>query len=154
MRIVVNLIIYLILIAPLGAFAVEPDEILADEELEFRARQISQNLRCLVCQNETIDESNAPLAKDLRILVREQLIKGLSDSEIYQFVTDRYGEFVLLRPQINGSNLIIYLAGPIMLILALLSAVIYVRRQQIITNKDQPLTESEKQKLNEMMRLD
>lgn len=154
MRIVVNLVIYFILIAPLGALAVEPDEILADEELEFRARQISQNLRCLVCQNETIDESNAPLAKDLRVIVREQLNQGLSDSEIYQFITDRYGEFVLLKPQINGSNLIIYLAGPMMLVLALLSAVIYVRRRQNTTNNDQPLTENEKQRLNELMRSD
>ncbi len=113
-----------------AVLAVEPDEILLDPELEQRAREISKNLRCLVCQNESIDESHAPLAGDIRILVREQLAAGNSDSEVYQYVTDRYGEFVLLKPLASGSNLIIYFAGPTLLCFALAVAGVYVVRQQ------------------------
>lgn len=134
------------------AFAVEPQEVLEDAELEGRARAISQNLRCLVCQNESIDESNAPLAADLRVLVREQLVKGLSDNEIYQYVTDRYGEFVLLRPDASGSNLVIYLAGPILLLLSLFGAATYVfKRQASRPTKQSPLSEEEQQLVNKLI---
>ena len=86
------------------AYAVQPDEILSDAKLEQRARDLSMGFRCLVCQNQSIDESDAPLAKDLRILIREHLIKGDSDAEIRDFVVARYGEFVLLKPRLTAQH--------------------------------------------------
>ena len=84
--------------------SVEPDEILQDQKQEFRARNISKNIRCMVCQNESIDESSAPLAKDLRILIRSKIKEGKKDEEIYKFLTDRYGDFILLRPPFKLST--------------------------------------------------
>jgi cytochrome c-type biogenesis protein CcmH len=104
--------------------AVEPDEILSDPALEARARHISEGLRCLVCQNQSIDDSNAPLARDLRLLVRERLEKGDSDAQVMQFIEDRYGEFVLLRPPFNLETLLLWLAP----LLVLLSAVVVALR--------------------------
>jgi cytochrome c-type biogenesis protein CcmH len=98
------------------AFAVEPDEILKDPSLEARARDISSGLRCLVCQNQSIDDSHAPLARDLRLLVRERLKAGDTDAQVMQFVEDRYGEFVLLRPPFELSTLLLWLA-PILVLL-------------------------------------
>jgi len=109
------------------ALAVEPDEILADPALEERARDLSQGLRCLVCRNEHIDASDADLARDLRLLVRERLVAGDTDEQVLEFVVDRYGEFVLLNPPATGSTLILWLAGPGMLLLAGGAAVIYLR---------------------------
>ena len=83
-----------------NCFAVEPDEILQNQKQELRARDISKNIRCMICQNQSIDESASPLAKDLRILVRNKLTEGLTDKEIYKFLTDRYGDFILLKPPI------------------------------------------------------
>ena len=80
------------------SFSVEPDEILKNQNLELRARNISKNIRCMVCQNQSIDDSFAPLAKDLRILIRDKIIKGYTDEEIYTYLTDRYGDFILLKP--------------------------------------------------------
>ena len=138
-----------------AAHAVEPDEILQDPELENRARAISQNLRCLVCQNETIDESSAPLAADLRQVVREQLVSGLSDEDIYLYLTDRYGEFVLLKPRLSGSNFILYLAGPALLIFALAGATAYVKRRRASRAEAQmPLTEDEQRRLERLLRPD
>ncbi len=96
--------------------AVEPDEILPDAALEARARAISAGLRCLVCQNQSIDDSNAPLARDLRLLVRERLKAGDSDAQVMQFVEDRYGEFVLLRPALNAHTVLLWLAPLIVLL--------------------------------------
>ncbi|RMD49780.1 MAG: cytochrome c-type biogenesis protein CcmH, partial [Alphaproteobacteria bacterium] len=101
---------------PGAAWAVEPDEMLADPALEARARAISKQLRCLVCRNESIDESNAKLARDLRLLVRERLKAGDSDEEVIAYIVDRYGEFVLLKPRARGVNLLLWLAGPLMLL--------------------------------------
>ena len=81
-----------------SSFTVEPDEILQNQKQELRARSISKNIRCMICQNQSIDESASPLAKDLRILVRNKLTEGLTDKEIYKFLTDRYGDFILLKP--------------------------------------------------------
>ena len=96
--------------------AVEPDEILKDQALEKRARDISHELRCLVCQNQSIDDSNAPLAKDLRILVRKRLMAGDSDTQVIDFIVARYGEFVLLRPRFAPHTLILWLAPPLLLL--------------------------------------
>ena len=84
-----------------SSYAVEPDEILIDKKQEIMARNISKNIRCMVCQNQSIDESNAPLAKDLRILIRNKIQQGKTDKEIYKFLTDRYGDFILLKPPIK-----------------------------------------------------
>lgn len=86
-------------------FAVEPDEILQDQKQELRARDISKNIRCMICQNQSIDESNAPLARDLRILIRNKIKEGNSNEEIYIFLTDRYGDFILLKPPFKLSTL-------------------------------------------------
>ncbi len=110
------LILLMFLAAP--AWAVLPDEVLDDPGLEERARDLSQGLRCLVCRNESIDESNADLARDLRLLVRERLVAGDSDEEVIDFIVDRYGEYVLLKPTITGANWVLWLAGPAMLLLA------------------------------------
>ena len=96
--------------------AVEPDEVLDDPVLEERAREISQHLRCVVCQNQSIDDSSAPLARDLRIIIRERLVAGDSNDEAIQFVTDRYGDFVLLRPPFQGDTYILWFA-PFLIIL-------------------------------------
>jgi len=91
-----------------NSYTVEPDEILQDQEQESRAREISKNIRCMVCQNQSIDESNAPLAKDLRILIRNKIKKGNKDDEIYKFLTDRYGDFILLQPPLKLSTLALW----------------------------------------------
>lgn len=142
------LLVLLLLAAP--AFAVQPDEMLDDPGLESRAREISSGLRCLVCRNESIDESNADLARDLRLLVRERIEAGDSDQEVVDFITDRYGEYVLLRPRADGANLILWLAGPAMLVLGLLVAAIGLRRRPAVPAED--LTEAERTRLSELTR--
>ena len=92
----------------INCYSVEPEEILQDQKQEFRARTISKNIRCMVCQNQSIDESNAPLAKDLRILIRNKIKKGNKDEEIYKFLTDRYGDFILLKPPLKLSTLALW----------------------------------------------
>jgi len=88
--------------------AVEPDEILKNSDQELRARNISKNIRCMVCQNQSIDESNAPLARDLRILIRDKIKEGSSDEKIYKFLTERYGDFILLKPPFKLSTLVLW----------------------------------------------
>jgi len=91
-----------------NSLAVEPDEILHDQKQELRARNISKNIRCMICQNQSIDESNAPLAKDLRILIRNKIKDGDKDEEIYKFLTDRYGDFILLKPPLKLTTLALW----------------------------------------------
>ena len=91
-----------------ATFAVEPEEILKDKNQEFRARNISQNIRCMICQNQSIDESDAPLAKDLRILIRNKIKEGKQDKEIYNFLTERYGDFILLKPLVKLNTLALW----------------------------------------------
>lgn len=107
--------------------AVQPDEVLEDPVLEERARGISAGLRCLVCRNESIDESNADLARDLRLLVRERLVGGDTDDETLAYIVARYGEYVLLRPTFNGSTIALWLAGPLLLLAGLGLSLTYVR---------------------------
>ena len=102
-----------------SSHTVEPDEILKNPKYELRARNISKNIRCMVCQNQSIDESNAPLAKDLRILIRDKIKEGNKDEEIYKFLTDRYGNFILLKPPLNSKNLILWFLPFIFLILGI-----------------------------------
>ena len=92
-----------------NSYAVEPNEVLENQKQEFRARNISKNIRCMICQNQSIDESNAPLAKDLRILIRNKIKDGKKDEEIYKFLTDRYGDFILLKPPFKLNTLALWL---------------------------------------------
>ncbi len=135
------------------ALAVQPDEILDDPVLEDRAREISEGLRCLVCRNESIDESNADLARDMRILVRERLALGDTDAEVVAFLVDRYGEYVLLQPTVTGSNLILWIAGPAMLLVGGGGAALYLRRRAAATPSDAAgLSEVEKTRLAELLK--
>lgn len=119
--------ILLLLAAPV--WAVQPDEMLDDPVLEERAREISAGLRCPVCRNESIDDSSAPISRDLRLMVRERLVAGDSDVEVVDFVVARYGEFVLLRPDTRGWNMLLWLSAPILLIAGLAIAFVAVRRR-------------------------
>ena len=101
------------------SYAVEPEEILKNPKYELRARNISKNVRCMVCQNQSIDESSAHLAKDLRILIRDKIKEGKKDEEIYKFLTDRYGDFILLKPPLNSKNLILWLLPFVFFILGI-----------------------------------
>ena len=134
-------------------FAVEPNEIIADEGLEARARVISKGLRCPVCQNESIDESSASLAADLRLLVRERLIAGDSDEEVFDFVVRRYGEFVLLAPSTSGANIVLWIAAPAMLWIGLMFGIFFIRsRSKFAGHKqDRPLDSSEKAELEKIL---
>ncbi len=147
-----RLILGLVLLAtPLAA--VEPDEVLSDPVLEQRARELSKGLRCLVCRNESIDESNASLAKDLRLLVRERLVAGDSDPEAVDFIVERYGEFVLLKPTTGGANWILWGAGPLMLLLAGLTGAFYVRgRSSAAAPQDEGLSAEEVAALNDILK--
>lgn len=141
------------LLAP-AAHAVQPDEILPDPTLEARARALSQNLRCLVCRNENIDDSNAPLARDLRILLRERLTAGDTDDQAVAYLVDRYGEYVLLKPTTHGANLILWIAGPAMLI-AGIGIAVYANsrryRRGVLPPSPEVLSEQEKKRLDELM---
>ena len=134
------------------AAAVEPDEMLADPQLEARARTISQELRCLVCQNQSIDDSNAALAKDLRLIVRERLRAGDNDAAVLAFVEARYGEFVLLRPKLNAHTLLLWLA-PLLLLVATLS-VVWRRSRGGAAGVEAlaPLSPAEQRRLDELVK--
>ncbi|MBV7392772.1 cytochrome c-type biogenesis protein [Mameliella sediminis] len=138
------------------AGAVQPDEVLEDPALEARARDISAGLRCLVCQNESIDESNASLARDLRLLVRERLLAGDTDKEVVAFIVDRYGEFVLLRPTTGGWNWLLWASGPGLFVLALGLGVAYVRRRSAAGTgeADTGLSVDEQKRLDELLKGD
>ena len=137
---------------PAGGWAVQPDEILPDPVLESRARHISAELRCLVCQNQSIDDSNAPLARDLRLLVRERLKSGDSDAQVRDFVVARYGTFVLLRPPLTPGTLLLWITP-----LLLLGATGYIvwahlrRVGQAPVAPSQPLTADEKARLDRLL---
>ncbi len=134
-----------------AAKAVQPDEVLQDPALEARARDISAGLRCLVCQNQSIDDSDAPLAKDLRVLVRERLKAGDSDQQIEDFVVARYGEFVLLKPRFEPHTLLLWLATPAVLLVALLIVVLAYRRRSAAASPTAELSEAEERKLKSLL---
>src|SRR4051794_27159541 len=133
------------------AFAVQPDEILPDAKLEARARDLSRELRCMVCQNQSIDDSDAPLARDLRLLVRERLTAGDSDQQVLDFLTDRYGQFVLLKPRFGWDTAILWFAPAAVLLLGGLAIVMALRRRNDLSvAATPPLTEDETRRLNEL----
>jgi cytochrome c-type biogenesis protein CcmH len=130
-------------------FAVQPDEMLADPALEARAREISRDIRCPVCQGETIDDSNAPISRDLRLIIRERLVSGDTDAEVVDYIVARYGEFVLYNPRLTGSNLILWLAGPVLLLAGIGVAVASQRRRVV---SEVALTEAEEDRLKEILK--
>lgn len=143
------LLLILALFRATSSHAVEPGEMLDDPALEARAREISKDLRCLVCRNENIDSSNAGIAHDLRILVRERLVAGDSDAQVVAHIVDRYGEYVLLRPARSWSNLALWASGPVLFLTGLGIALIFVRRRKSVA--PQSLSESEQQRLREIL---
>ncbi len=145
------ILIFALIASPM--FAVQPDEVLEDPVLEQRARDLSTGLRCLVCRNESIDESNAELARDLRLLLRERLVAGDTDEEAVDFIVDRYGEYVLLKPTVTGANLMLWLAGPIMLLIAAVIGWSFLRNrsQAVGTEVKDSLSEAEKERLRQIL---
>jgi len=121
------------LLSPTAALAVQPDEILKDPALEARARNLSQELRCMVCQNQSIDDSEAPLARDLRLLVRERLTKGDNDRQVLDFLVARYGEFVLLKPPLQLQTLLLWSAAPVVLLCGAIALVVAARRRRTVS---------------------
>ena len=146
----VPLVLALVLLLATPVIAVQPGEMLEDPAKEARARELSKELRCLVCRNENIDESNAELARDLRLLVRERIVAGDTDDEVIAFVVERYGEFVLLNPPATGSTLILWFAGPAMLLGALAIAGGYLRRRRPEAAPE-ALSDAEKSRLEKIL---
>jgi cytochrome c-type biogenesis protein CcmH len=128
-RLVALVAVLLALMAPMAALAVNPSEMLKDPALEARARAISSELRCLVCQNESIDDSNAKLAHDLRVLVRQRLVAGDTNAQVKQYIVDRYGEFVLLRPVFAIHTLVLWFAAPAVLLIGAIAIIFGARRK-------------------------
>ncbi len=146
----------MVMLAPQPALAVNPDEMLKDPKLEERAREISAELRCLVCQNQSIDDSDAPLARDLRILVRERITKGDTNTEAKEFLVSRYGEFVLLKPTFTSKNWFLWLFGPLVLIAGLMVVHrLYGKNKQMrakaVANNSVELSEEEQAKLKKIL---
>ena len=139
-------LVLMLLATPLAA--VQPDEMLTDPALEARARAISAELRCPVCRNESIDESNAPVARDLRLMVRERLVAGDTDAQVIAAVVDRFGEFSLLKPEASGANLILWLA-PVGLLVAGLAVGLAAQRRKVAVVET--LTKAEQARLSEIL---
>jgi cytochrome c-type biogenesis protein CcmH len=138
---------------PLAAAAIEPDEVLADPQQEARAREITRELRCVVCRSESIDESHAEIARDLRLLVRERITAGDSNAEVLDFVVDRYGEYVLFRPPMTARNAVLWLSGPVFLLLGGGLAFAFVRsRARAGAPGQPPLTREEADRLEGLLR--
>jgi cytochrome c-type biogenesis protein CcmH len=149
MKHIFALVLALLLAVP--AFAVQPDEILPDPALEARARELSKLLRCPVCQGENIDDSNADISRDLRLLVRERLLAGDSNDAVIDYVVDRYGEFVLFEPRATGANLLLWLAGPLMLMGGAGVAFVWLRARRQARAPD-ALTPEEEARLREILK--
>ena len=141
-----------------AAYAVQPDEIMSDPVKESRARDLSRELRCMVCQNQSIDDSDAPLARDLRVLVRERLVAGDSDAEVLDFLTARYGDFVLLKPRLTAHTLLLWLLPPLALVGGGLALWFYSRRRANAGSPTDPsllhLTEEEEARLQHLLAAD
>ena len=146
-----TLVLIAALASPSFAFAVEPGEMLQDAALEQRARVLSRELRCMVCQNQSIDDSDAPLARDLRVLVRERLQQGDSDDQVRNFLVARYGEFVLLKPRLAGNTLLLWVTPFGVLILLGLGFYFALRRRVAPSVEAAALTEEERRKLAEII---
>ncbi len=150
------LVLLIALLSSMPSWAVQPDEVLSDPALEARARAISKELRCMVCQNESIDDSEAPLAHDLRVLVRERLKAGDSDQQIINFLVARYGEFVLLRPPLSWHTVALWGTPPALVLLGIIMVVVVERRRRAASGQVSPpsLTVAEEARLAEILRGD
>jgi cytochrome c-type biogenesis protein CcmH len=137
----------LFVLAAHPALAVQPDEMLKDPALEARARTLSRELRCMVCQNQSIDDSEAPLARDLRLLVRERLTKGDSDKQVLDFLVARYGQFVLLKPPFEPQTILLWSVSPAILVLGGLALFVVFRRRQNAVSPEPALTADERRKI-------
>ena len=155
MRLLCLIIVLLTFAAAPCAIAVEPDEVLSDAALEARARALSKELRCMVCQNQSIDDSEAPLARDLRILVRERLQAGDSDRQVIDFLVARYGEFVLLRPRFSWHTAVLWLGPAAMLLIGGCAVLVLVRRYRTnsaaAADGQQGLTAAERARLSDIL---
>jgi cytochrome c-type biogenesis protein CcmH len=147
MRRLVLIALLLATFAPAAAVAVTPDEMLKDPALEARARNISKELRCMVCQNQSIDDSEASLAHDLRVLVRERLKAGDSDSQVLNYLVARYGEFVLLKPPFELSTLLLWGLPPLALLAGLVGVVAALRRRRAVATEPEALSAEEQRRL-------
>jgi cytochrome c-type biogenesis protein CcmH len=136
------------------SFAVQPDEMLKDAALEARARTLSSELRCLVCQNQSIDDSEAPLARDLRLLVRERLTQGDSDKQVLEFLVSRYGQFVLLRPRLEFETILLWGLPPAALIAGAIGLFMAMRRRNKLAVETAPLSREEQQRLSSLVHHD
>jgi len=147
-----SLLVVTLLLAALPALAVEPGEQLKDPTLEARARTISAGLRCLVCQNETIDESNAGLAHDIRVLLRERLTAGDSDAQAVKAIVDRYGDFVLLNPPVRPATYILWFGPAGILLAGLAGGAVWLRRRPYTAGSAAPLSPDERSRLDAILR--
>jgi cytochrome c-type biogenesis protein CcmH len=149
----VAIVVFIVLQFATAAVAVQPDEMLAEPKLEARARALSRELRCMVCQNQSIDDSEAPLARDLRILVRERLQAGDSDAQVFDFLTARYGEFVLLKPPLTWHTALLWLAPAGVLMLGMVTLIMARRRRTAgSTGAAEPaLTATEEERLGRLL---
>jgi cytochrome c-type biogenesis protein CcmH len=143
--------LFFVLVAAPNVWAVQPDEILPDRALETRARVLSRELRCMVCQNQSIDDSDAPLARDLRILVRERLKAGDSDRQVLDFLVARYGEFVLLKPRLTWRTALLWLAPILILIAGLIAIGAALRRRRAVPAGVAPLAREEERRLEQIL---
>jgi cytochrome c-type biogenesis protein CcmH len=134
-----------------AAYAVQPDEIMSDPVNESRARDLSRELRCMVCQNQSIDDSEAPLARDLRLLVRERIAAGDSDAQVINFLVERYGEFVLLKPRLNPHTLLLWLLPPLALAGGGLALWVHGRRRAKSAMAQDQLTAEEEARLEQLI---
>jgi len=148
-----RLVIALVLaaIASNSSLAVQPEEMLKDPKLEARARELSRELRCMVCQNQSIDESEAPLARDLRLLVRERLTKGDTDQQVLDFLVVRYGEFVLLKPPLESRTIILWALPPVALLAGAVGLVFAMRRRRTVQLEPATLSTEERRKLSTLV---
>jgi cytochrome c-type biogenesis protein CcmH len=146
-----TLVLLLAVTASFASWAVEPTEMLADPALEARARMLSKELRCMVCQNESIDDSGAPLAHDLRVLVRERLKAGDSDAQVLDFLVARYGEFVLLRPPLSWHTVALWGAPPAILLIGAMVILIAARRRAAVRLEVAKLTPAEEGRLADIL---
>ncbi len=151
MRAFALIALFAALLVPSVALAVTPDEMLKDPALEARARDLSGELRCMVCQNQSIDDSEAPLAKDLRLLVRERLTEGDSDQQVLDFLVARYGEFVLLKPTFEWHNLLLWGLPPMALIVGMAGLIVMARRRRAVTTATPALSQAEQQRLSTLV---
>ncbi len=145
-------VVLALMLAAGPALAVPPDEILKDPALEARARALSAELRCMVCQNQSIDDSDAPLAKDLRLLVRERLAAGETDGEVKAFLVARYGDFVLLRPPLEWRTALLWSAPFLVLLAGAVGALVALRRRRARPAAPAPLSAAEREALDRIMR--